>query len=320
LDETNTGPRVKPLGWLQRLWSSAVAWPYSALLLFFLLLIPIYVWIVPCHYYSDRNNIRAFAIAFLSGSLVGATEIVSRYRDEQMKAVLSPDGLLYVVFNGAISTFALVLIFHYESSVAAFSMFKDSSLGAAVAAGFGSTAIMRTRLAVIKGTDNKDLSIGPDIVINLLLSMIDRRIDRWRAARRQEIIARCFSDLRSLGSIDQASQYLLSTLLAFQNLSDSDKQQLAERVQQNKQSTGDVNIQFQALGFAFLTVLGEENFASALQKARQIQSTTPLSNSPLSAPPTAPPPVPSVTPPPAPPIVTPPVPTPPVPPLPPGSG
>ena len=103
---------------------------------------------------------------------MGATKILSRYRDEQVKAILSPDGLLYVPFNGAISTFALILIFRFENSVPALTVFKGNSLTAAIAAGFGSTAITRTRIAVIKGTDNKDVSIGPDIVINLLLSMM----------------------------------------------------------------------------------------------------------------------------------------------------
>lgn len=257
----------------------------------------IYICLVPWHYYSDDHNFRALAIAFLSGALVGATEILSRYRDEQVKAILSPDGLLYVLFNGAISTFALILIFRFENSVPALSVFKGNSLTAAIAAGFGSTAIMRTRIAVIKGTDNKDVSIGPDIVINLLLSMIDRRIDRWRAARRQEIIATHFPQLKALGSIDQASQYLMSSLLSFQNLNDSEKQQFSDTVDRNKKSGSDVNVQFQALGFLFLTVVGEENFASALAKAKEIQGPT-AAATPTVAPPAiptsgSPPPVPA---------------------------
>jgi hypothetical protein len=248
----------------------------------------IYIGLVPWHYYSDDHNVRALAIAFLSGALVGATEILSRYRDEQVKAILSPDGLLYVLFNGAVSTFALILIFRFENSVPGLSFFKGNSLTAAIAAGFGSTAIMRTRIAVIKGTDNKDVSIGPDIVINLLLSMIDRRIDRWRAARRQEIIATHFPQLKALGSIDQASQYLMSSLLSFQNLSDSEKQQFSDTVDRNKKGGSDVNVQFQALGFLFLTVVGEENFASALAKAKEIQG--PAAPPPVPATPTVAPP------------------------------
>jgi hypothetical protein len=189
---------------------------------------------------------------------------------------LSPDGLVYVIFNGAISSFALILIFHFRDTIPAFSAFK-SNLLAAIAAGFGATAIMRTRLAVIKGSDNKEISIGPDIVINLLLSMIDRRIDRWRAARRQQIVADHFIALKSLGSIDQTSQYLFASLLAFQNLGDAEKQQFTDTIEANKKKISDINIQFQALGFLFLTAVGEENFESALEEAKKIQQETPIS-------------------------------------------
>jgi len=244
---------------------------YWGLAGFVILLIPVYAWLIPSHFYSGGDHVRAIVIAFLCGALVGVTEIASRYRDEQMKAILSPDGLLYVVINGALSSFALVIIFHFQYSVAAFGALKDNPLTAAIAAGFGATAIMRTRLAVIKGSDNKEISIGPDIVISLVLSMIDRRIDRWRANIRQQIVADHFSEIKSLGSIEQASQYLLASLLAFQNLSDTEKQQFTDTLERNKKNISDVNIQFQALGFLFLTAVGEENFESALQKAKAMQ-------------------------------------------------
>jgi hypothetical protein len=251
--------------WLTPWWSS-----YWGLLWYIILLLPIYALLIPWHFYTDGNNGRAIILASLCGGLVGVTEIASRYRDEQLKAILSPDGLVYILFNGAISSFALILIFHFRDTIPAFTTLK-STLLAAIAAGFGATAIMRTRLAVIKGSDNKEISIGPDIVINLLLSMIDRRIDRWRAAKRQQIVADHFSALKSLGSIDQTSQYLFASLLAFQNLSDTEKQQFTETIEANKKKISDVNIQFQALGFLFLTAVGEENFESAFDKAKKIQ-------------------------------------------------
>jgi hypothetical protein len=206
---------------------------------------------------------------YICGGLVGVTEIASRYRDEQLKAILSPDGLVYVLFNGAISSFALILIFQFRGTPP-FSSFK-STLLAAIAAGFGATAIMRTRLAVIKGSDNKEISIGPDIVINLLLSMIDRRIDRWRAARRQLIVADHLGTLKALGTVEQTTQYLFAALLAFQNLSEAEKQQFIDTIKANKEKISDVNIQFQAVGFLFLTIVGEENFESALEKAKKIK-------------------------------------------------
>ena len=91
------------------------------------------------------------------------------------------------------------------------------------------------------------------------------------AARRQPIVANHLATLKSLGSIDQTTQYLFASLLAFQNLSDTEKQQFTETIEANKKKISDVNIQFQALGFLFLTAVGEENFESAFDKSKKIQ-------------------------------------------------
>jgi len=237
-------------------------------------LAPIYLFLIPWHYYTDQGaiNAQALGLAFLCGALVGLAEIASRYRDEQVKAIISPDGMIYIVFNGAISTLALILIWHFRENPA-FTMLKNNPLSAAIAAGFGATAIMRTRLAVIKGSDNKDVSIGPDIVLSLLLSMIDRRIDRWRSLQRQRIIAQHFDDLKALGSIDDASEYLLGSLISFQNISEADKKAVNDQIQQNKAAkVRDPYIQLTTLGYIFLTVAGEENFVQVLIEAKNLQN------------------------------------------------
>ena len=279
-------------------WRRFILWPYSALVLLVGFLIPIYAFLVPLHHYTDDNNARAIALAFLCGASVGMTEISSRYRDEQMKAILSPDGLVYLLCNGAISTFAIILIFHFQQTLTAFAAFKGNPLSAAIAAGFGATAIMRARFAVVKGADGKDISIGPDIVISLLLAMIDRRIDRWRASRRQEIIADHFAKLKELGTVDEAGKYLLASLISFQNLSEPEKKELSDTIKGNKDLGYSENIQLAAMGYLFLTVVGEENFASVLDKAKKIQRT---GVPPAPAPPPVPPP------PVVPPVVVPPV-------------
>lgn len=251
----------------------SVRWPYSTVLFGLLCLGPIYFLLIPWHYYSDHwaTNARALGLAFLCGAIVGVTEIASRYRDEQVKAITSPDGLVYILFNGAISTFALILIWYFRENPA-FAFVKNNPLGAAIAAGFGATAIMRTRLAVIKGSDNKDVSIGPDIVLSLLMTMIDRRIDRWRSLRRQRLIVQYFNDLRALGSIDDASEYLLASLISFQNISEADKKELNDQVQQNKAAkVRDPYIRLTTLGYIFLTIAGEENFDQVLKAAKILQ-------------------------------------------------
>lgn len=311
----------RPASW----WKSIAEWPFTTVVLGFVCLLPIYFFLIPWHYYTDNwaTNARALGIAFLCGALVGLTEIASRYRDEQVKAITSPDGLVYILFNGAISTYALILIWHFKDNPA-FATLTKNPLGAAIAAGFGATAIMRTRLAVIKGSDGKDVSIGPDIVLSLLMTMIDRRIDRWRSLRRQQIIARRFDDLKALGSIDDASEYLLGSLISFQNISEADKKEVNDQVQQNKSAgVRDPYIQLTTLGYIFLTVIGEDNFYQALTEAKHLQTrkmpagqTSPggpilLATTPATVPP------PAVPPPSTPLVGTQPPPVPPTPPAPP---
>jgi hypothetical protein len=254
-------------------WKVFTGWPYLTVLIGIACLAPIYLLLIPQHYFLDNwaANARALGLAFLCGALVGVTEIASRYRDEQIKAISSPDGLVYIVFNGAISTFALILIWHFRNNPA-FSFIKNEPLGAAIAAGFGATAIMRTRLAVIKGSDNKDVSIGPDIILSLLMTMIDRRIDRWRSLKRGQIIAESFSDLRALGTIGDAGDYLLASLNSFQNLSETDKKEINGQVKQNAAAEiHDPYIKLTTLGYIFLTFAGEQNFRQVLEKAKDLQ-------------------------------------------------
>jgi hypothetical protein len=258
---------------IRRIGKAVYGWPYFTVALGLICLVPIYLWLIPWHYYTDQwaVNARALGLAFLCGALVGLTEIASRYRDEQVKAITSPDGLVYILFNGAISTFALILVWHFADNPA-FTVLKNNPLGAAIAAGFGATAIMRTRIAVIKGSDNKDVSIGPDIVLSLLMTMIDRRIDRWRSLRRQRIIAQSFSDLRALGSIDDASEYLLGSLVSFQNISETERKEVNDQIERNKTAkVRDPYIKLTTLGYIFLTVVGEENFDQVLKEAINLQ-------------------------------------------------
>lgn len=67
---------------------------------------------------SDLNKGRALVAAFMFGALVGLAEIASRYRDEPLKAVDSPYGLVYLFLNGYLSMLAFLLILLLASLLA----------------------------------------------------------------------------------------------------------------------------------------------------------------------------------------------------------
>lgn len=243
---------------------------------------------------SNRSIIWAFAF----GASVGLSEIVSRYRDEPLRAVGSPFGLIYVAVNGMLGVFALFLITRYPEKFGFTAGQPVPAFLSALLAGFGSMAVMRTRLMVLKGADNKDISIGPDLVIKTLLQMVDQYVDRDRAANRLRIVTNNLGNLRTLAerfkTFRAVADYLLASLFAFQNLDEERKKQLQDIFTDydNRKEVPD-DIKYLAMGFVFLTVVGENQFADVLNKAVQGAAalggqTSTLQPPPLQAPPNVP--------------------------------
>jgi len=266
-------------------------WPFIAVVVvLFLTFYYVVVW-------NDLEwHWQAGFAAFVFGSLTGVTEVGSRYRDEPFKTVVSPYGLIYVVVNGAISLLALLLVLHYKDL---FPFVGDGSdkLKAAIVAGFGATLLMRSKIAVVKSADNKDIAVGPDIVVSMLLKIVDTNIDRLRSVRRQRILRDNFEMLRALGTFKDSFTYLFNSLLAFQNLDDTLKKQVSDTyVSYLALKPEDVpdDIKRLALGFIFLTLVGESNFSSILEGALAIKRTAAAST---ATQPPAPPAGPAASPP-----------------------
>ncbi len=91
----------------------------------------------------------------------------------------------YVLTDALFAGIAYVLLRLVSDS---FKGVSEDPLLAAVAAGFGAMVIMRTRLAVVKGSAGEDYSIGLDLVLSVILRMVDTNVDRDRALERQRIV------------------------------------------------------------------------------------------------------------------------------------
>ena len=77
-------------------------------------LIAVWWWLVPRDQLGDHW--RSLVFTFMFGSLVGMSEIASRYRDEPLRAVASPFGLIYAVVNGSFSIAAAFIILRFSST------------------------------------------------------------------------------------------------------------------------------------------------------------------------------------------------------------
>src|ERR1700733_14296588 len=128
------------------------------------------------------NSIDWFAVAAL-GALVGASELVSRYRDAPEKALRTVPAVFYVAINIAASVVALGLIQanHWLSQLSRWNL--------DLTAGVSAMAFFRTSLFIVRVGD-RDVGVGPAGFLQIYLSAADRSVDRIRAQRRSETVGK----------------------------------------------------------------------------------------------------------------------------------
>ncbi|MBV9210954.1 MAG: hypothetical protein JOZ52_10015 [Acidobacteria bacterium] len=208
-------------------------------------------------------------LSIFFGALIGAAEIVSRYRDEPVRALTYLPGLFYMAFNGAISASAFFLLMHFKDKLLP-GVTSDPFL-TSVVAGFGAMAIMRSKLFNFKTEAGESFSLGPDAVLNILLSTVDRQIDRHRSADRQELV---YNQAINLKDPSQAPDFFNTFLVSYQNLSDNEKKSLAEIIKKiyENSSLSNPRLRFMAASFAFLNIMGEKNFKDLIMHLRNYQS------------------------------------------------
>lgn len=121
--------------------------------------------------------------AALLGGVIGAAELVARYRDKPSSAVFSPSGLLYVFVNASASMLALVAVeatgwrFGLPHGVPAVSEYVVRVM----AAGLGAAALFRTSFTLAQ---DKGISFGPISILHGMLKIVDAALERKRALSR----------------------------------------------------------------------------------------------------------------------------------------
>lgn len=126
----------------------------------------------------------AYIFVFIFGSAVGAAELISRHSDHRLTAITTGPSIAYLILNGLLSIFALVVIglvhpswLGYNVDAAGKVSQPDQLVWVILTAGFGAAAFFRSSIFKIKTTDG-DLAIGPSIVIDVFLNVIDESVDR----------------------------------------------------------------------------------------------------------------------------------------------
>ena len=201
------------------------------------------------------------AVAALGGA-VGASELVSRYKDEPAAALKSWPAAIYVAINTAASLSALGLI-HVKDGLGL------ARWAQVLLAGAGAMAFFRTSLFLVRAGD-RDVGVGPSAFLQIFLVAADRAVDRKRAAARSDAVAVVMKDVDFLKALEALPPYCLALM---QNVSQEDQQELARALKDLAGDPQEPSVKARLLGLELINVVGVDVLTTAVRSlAGQIRS------------------------------------------------
>ena len=209
------------------------------------------------------------ALAALVGLAVGAVEILQRYRDAPFRAIFNLWGVGYVLLNAAISYGTFWVVYHWTGTPPPASSEESNALqllGLSATAGFGGAAVIRARFASIRLPDGQEFGIGPTIVIETLLSVVDRQLDRQLATARYDTVHKLMQGV----DFEKAKMRLPKELfLAMQSVPEDEAAQVARPIDEIDSMDG-LNSQDKSylLGYYLLDLVGKEFLTSVLNNPK----------------------------------------------------
>jgi hypothetical protein len=212
----------------------------------------------------DATVLDYVAVAVL-GLLVGAAELVSRYKDAPAGALRSGAAIFYMALNVAASLIALALIRVFDWK------FGLTVGGAALrwtqvgVAGTGAMALFRTSLFTVHAGE-RDVGVGPGSFLQIFRDAADRATDRLRARARGEQVSKLMEGI----SYDKASHGLTTYCLALmQNVSDEEQLALTKSLALLNGADIDPAIKVRILGLSLLNVVGPNVLTAAVNSLRK---------------------------------------------------
>jgi hypothetical protein len=199
----------------------------------------------------------------LIGALVGITELVSRYRDNPGRALLNFPAALYISFNICASLAALFLI--QDVFPDSFQFGGDATgikqrVLRIITAGAGSMAFFRSSFFVVR-VGNKDVPLGPGIILGVLLEVTDRAVDRARASPRADAVSRIMKDV----DFQEAQAALPAYCFAMmQNVSAEEQARFASEISQLAASAIAPPVKSLTLGLALMNLVGDTVLSAAV--------------------------------------------------------
>lgn len=193
-------------------------------------------------------------LAALIGFIVGATEMIARYRDAPFAPLRSAPGLIYFGINGGAAALAYYLLETVGPVI-------ESTPLRILVAGISAMALFRSGVFTVRVGDD-DVSVGPHLILQIILQALDRTYDRDRAAPRSAAITEIMSGV----SFEEARTALPSICFnLMQNTADAEKEEVGREVEGLAASEMSDEAKALILGLALFNVVGERTLRAAIQ-------------------------------------------------------
>jgi uncharacterized membrane protein YjjP (DUF1212 family) len=179
-----------------------------------------------------------YLIVIALGAAVGCVELLGRYMYAPVRAVMTGSGISYIIINMAAAAAA-----YYMIGPQGFDVFKSSTettgtkdLYRILTAGFGALVFMRSSIFKVRVGDG-DIGIGPVAILDTLLMVADRGVDRHEAVLRAQEV----TNLLRGADPQRGAQLLAAYCLALmQNVSIEDQTKIKDLV---RKVTSDTDIE-----------------------------------------------------------------------------
>jgi hypothetical protein len=208
-----------------------------------------------------------YVLVAIFGALIGFTELISRYRDAPFKIARSWQALIYIFLNLVASLLALWLMRTFEITLGFDGEPAQIRWVQVMVAGLGAMVVFRSSVFVIRAGD-KDVSIGPSSILQVLLDVLDREVDRNRAQQRAEAVrSEILANNIQFEEIRDALPIVAFAMM--QNLQMEDQDDLLNKISRLSESTVSSSAKAVALGLALMNYLGEDVLRGALKLVKE---------------------------------------------------
>jgi hypothetical protein len=208
---------------------------------------------------QDKGHPLPYIAVAIFGMLVGATELVARYRDKPSAVLRTFPGFVYITVNAVVSLVVLWFLRTGQLGLTMTAVFAPT-LNQVLLAGFGSMALFRTSIFTLRVRDT-DIAIGPAAVLQVVLGAADRACDRLRAGPRAQRVQKIMRGV----SFERAKKALpLHCVALMQNVSTDEQAQMNQIIAALSSEPMSPEIKSYNLGLVLMNLVGEDVLEEAV--------------------------------------------------------